>query len=693
MSVAPASSTGSRGGTVALSVISAVFALLTLIGLRWGLPDRRFDRFLFGGEDAWSGERIAGLIDVSRKFDSARGADVDVDPAAVPPDAGPVDRTASPADVAAIYLRYRLFTCQPDEMITMMALARMRPAQGRLDPQLYQYGGLFIYPVGALVRLGGLLGLVEVRADVPYYVDRPEEFGKFYLAARLYAAGFGMLGAWVVFALGRRLGGPGAGVVAALLYTLLPVVVCMAHEGKPHLPGAVLMLSAVLLGMRCLGYQARAAPVVAGPETSGAGLLCHGMTPSQRRSWWLMCACCGAAFGMVLSSWPIFVLIPLVAGMKVLDARAHARGSADLRPLPDGRGSDRPRGFAHGGPSGDPGVPAGRSAGREWSAATVLTVAGVGLGVVVYLATNPYLVINAFANRAVLASNFGNSLAMYQLGRLGEGLWRVLELSAEGATGPVLMLGVVGLAHGIARGKRLWLPLAVPALVFFLQFVAIGAGKPAEYGRFGVFPDTALAISTACFLMALRNGRVAASPCPLPLEGRGVVQPPDAQRGSRLTVRLVVIFTLVIGWTAVGAGRYLYGFAVDAAGRGSRARQAEWIARQPGVPIAVLADPAPYGCPPLAFADRPVLKFRSVPEVLQYARAHEVIFVGPVDSPAGCAEEFTQREAPPIHQECQVTMSDVACWIDSPISWANKPFCAARLEPVPGTEALSPKRK
>ncbi|MCH7885664.1 MAG: cardiolipin synthase [Planctomycetes bacterium] len=80
----------------------------------------------------------------------------------------------------------------------------------------------------------------------------------------------------------------------------MPVVVCMAHEGKPHLPGAVLMLLAVLFAMRHLERS----------TTQRAGLN-PGETPTRDR--WIMCVCCGAAFGTVLSTWPIFVLIPFVA--------------------------------------------------------------------------------------------------------------------------------------------------------------------------------------------------------------------------------------------------------------------------------------------------------------------------------------------------------------------------------------------
>ena len=50
---------------------------------------------------------------------------------------------------ARILRRYKLYSFQPDEMNTFRALAEMHPDAMQFDPRLYQYGGLWIYPVGA----------------------------------------------------------------------------------------------------------------------------------------------------------------------------------------------------------------------------------------------------------------------------------------------------------------------------------------------------------------------------------------------------------------------------------------------------------------------------------------------------------------------------------------------------------------
>src|SRR5207237_6609480 len=141
----------------------------------WGLPSRAADPYLFGDHEVWSGAKIVELAPA----DSGLGADVDANPI--------LNRTRTvllnetDRERAEIIRRYRLFSYQPDEMITFKSLSRLRENWG--DPRLYQYGGLWIYPVGALLKLGSMIGLVDLRADQAYYLDHPEAFGRFYIVA------------------------------------------------------------------------------------------------------------------------------------------------------------------------------------------------------------------------------------------------------------------------------------------------------------------------------------------------------------------------------------------------------------------------------------------------------------------------------------------------------------------------------
>jgi hypothetical protein len=551
-----------------LAGIVVLAAVVFLTGITWGLPSRKIDPYLFGGRPAWPGTRIAELVKADQRNDTHRGADVDVNP--LGPTTQPVALNDTDAKRAAIILRYRLYTNQPDEMVTMMALASMKPGQRDFDPKLYQYGGLFVYPIGVMLKVCSLARLVTLKSDLTYYLDHPEEFGRFYVVARCYVAAFGLAGVLAVFRVARRIaeglttsdeatpceasgqdttdttvahpqaaqrGDDGraserrnrnpkaafAGIAAALLYVFMPVVINMAHEAKPHLPGAVLMLFAVLAAMRYV----------------------------ERGAWrWLAITgvLCGAAFGMVLSCWPVFVVIPLMTL---------------LHRMP-------------------------------WSRRVTHTVVACVIGVVVYFATNPYVLINLFVNPDVLRSNLGNTLAMFPRGGPIDGLRSAAGLIAEGTSPLLAQVGAVAAVFlcilvilaphravdafgsaGAVEAAPLWLLLA-PAAILFVQFAAAGAGKPGEYGRFAIFVDITLAIAAAALLSRIWIGGGA--------------------------IRVVFLVILVVATTPDGLN-YLKHFVIDAAGQGARGQCARRIADVTGhfgpASIAVFAEPAPYCMPPV----------------------------------------------------------------------------------------------
>lgn len=486
-------------------------------GITWGLPSRQADRFLFGDRAAWSGERIIELTG-ERARDPLLGADVDRDP--LTNRDGKVLLNETDRQRAEIVRRYRLFSYQPDEMVTLMALAQMRPGQGDLDPRLYQYGGLWIYPIGALLRIGSTLRLVKLTPDLAYYLDEPEAFGRFYVVARLYVVAWAVAGAWAVFALTRRLSGGSmlAACIACFCYIMMPVVVNMAHEAKPHLPGAVLMLLTLLAAVRYV----RTADAV----------------------WWLLASVlAGLAVGMVLAAWPILIVLPLATLL--------------LR--------------------------------QEWTSRLRTCAWGLALSIVTYFVTNPYVLIHLFGNRELLASNLGNTRAMFTFGLSMEGMNDAIRLLVDGASPTLIGLGAAGcLALVVAVAfRRPWatryagLLLLAPAVLVLIQFVLFAAGQPAEYTRFALFASIVL-------MMAAVVG------------GYLLFQ--------WLEWRPEVLIILGLAAAMPGSGYYA-GFAHDAAGPTSRTLAARRIEakRTPGAALGVLAEPAPYAVPPVNLFDGPVV--------------------------------------------------------------------------------------
>jgi hypothetical protein len=212
--------------------------------LRWGLPSTADDDLLFGGEPAWPAACYDVATDVAQLRTREAGADTDLNPLMARDRL--VNLTADDGARAEILRRYRLYSRQPDEMIVFRALQRMHPRQLDFDPRLYQYGGGYIYLVGAALSVGALLHYVPLSGDVTVYLEHPELFARFYVVARLLSLLFGALTLWAVFRLARRAAGYRAAWIAVAAVACTPVFITAVLEAKPHLPSACLMLWATL---------------------------------------------------------------------------------------------------------------------------------------------------------------------------------------------------------------------------------------------------------------------------------------------------------------------------------------------------------------------------------------------------------------------------------------------------------------
>lgn len=213
----------------------------------WGLPTSATDDLLFGGDPPWPAERYDAAGKAEDRRRRAAGADTDLDPLAQTDRI--VDLTADDQARAEILLRYRLYSRQPDEVITFMALQRMNPRRLDFDPKLYQYGGGYIYLIGAVVGLTSLLGLTHLTSDTGVYLAEPEQFARFYVAARFVSLFFGALTLVAVTRLARRAAGRTAGWIALVCAACCPVFFTAVLEAKPHLPSVCLVLWASLCAL------------------------------------------------------------------------------------------------------------------------------------------------------------------------------------------------------------------------------------------------------------------------------------------------------------------------------------------------------------------------------------------------------------------------------------------------------------
>jgi len=130
-------------------------------------------------------------------------------------------------------VRFKLYTVDADEVYAIIALARMQPAQLQFDPRYYQYGGVFLYPLGAyyfaLSKLHVLsLGSLEQMLAHPDQIDRVWIAGRALILVVVMLAGLALYLAIAEFA-------PRAIAVAGLaVFYFCPATIMFSQVLKPH---------------------------------------------------------------------------------------------------------------------------------------------------------------------------------------------------------------------------------------------------------------------------------------------------------------------------------------------------------------------------------------------------------------------------------------------------------------------------
>lgn len=121
-----------------------------------------------------------------------------------------------------------------DEQAPLVALGNMNPAKLDFNPHMFSYGGLYIYLIGACLKIASFLNFLVLTSDITYYFLHPNEMGKFFCLGRLVGALIGVLAVYIIYLIASFLHDKKTGLIASLFLSLMPAVVIYAHYLKPY---------------------------------------------------------------------------------------------------------------------------------------------------------------------------------------------------------------------------------------------------------------------------------------------------------------------------------------------------------------------------------------------------------------------------------------------------------------------------
>lgn len=121
----------------------------------------------------------------------------------------------------------------PDEQKTLYALSRIKPGELKLDPTIYQYGGLYLYSCGLAIKICSLVGICKLSSDAAFYMTDQRQTALLYTAAKVTGAVAAAFFSVLLFVFGLSFFSFEIGLFSALFACFLPSISFEAHSFKP----------------------------------------------------------------------------------------------------------------------------------------------------------------------------------------------------------------------------------------------------------------------------------------------------------------------------------------------------------------------------------------------------------------------------------------------------------------------------
>ena len=159
------------------------------------------------------------------------------------------ETTERPESLDLWMVRFKLYSIEPDEVVNIIALARIKPAQLQFDPGLYQYGGAYLYPLGVWYFALSKLGMIHL-APFEQLLEHPQWMDGVWISGRRLCPGrFCSVRAPVFLAL-IELAPPTVALAGLAIYLFCPASIMFSQVIKPHWYAFIWVNAALLLIVR-----------------------------------------------------------------------------------------------------------------------------------------------------------------------------------------------------------------------------------------------------------------------------------------------------------------------------------------------------------------------------------------------------------------------------------------------------------
>ncbi|OQA91407.1 MAG: hypothetical protein BWY26_00989 [Elusimicrobia bacterium ADurb.Bin231] len=244
---------------------AALFCLLFIsiyfYGIRWGIPSKERVKYVLNGN--YAADKFYDIMSESRQeiYSVSGRSPLGRLNTGGQEKISPVSKISGADKHGKIFYRgeinilsnfirpYLLRTNHTDEQMSLNALSVMEPARLDFNPRMFQYGGAYIYGLGAYLGFLHIVKAVKITPDLKYYLKNPDEMGGIFVAGRALNIFFYFASVLAVYFIIKNLYGSNMGFISSFIFAFCPAVYFQTHIMKPYIQSLFFLILSVMFAL------------------------------------------------------------------------------------------------------------------------------------------------------------------------------------------------------------------------------------------------------------------------------------------------------------------------------------------------------------------------------------------------------------------------------------------------------------
>ncbi|MGB9641727.1 MAG: glycosyltransferase family 39 protein, partial [Candidatus Ratteibacteria bacterium] len=235
---------------LSVGIILLVGVFFHTKGIRWGVPDSERISLVFGDQSI-----VEDLIEpMLQTHQDIRDTQIYYG-APYPPDYNPDEKIQVMISGKKRFISRELINSMrsylvrsygADEQAVLASLSKMNPSRFDFNPHFFEYGGIYLYPLGVLLKLCSVTGLIDLKSSMPFYLKNPDKMGDLYTVSRIFGALTFVFATIIFYHLCFRISkSQNISLMMAILFSLTPGFVMWSHYLKPYASGMLWVMCAL----------------------------------------------------------------------------------------------------------------------------------------------------------------------------------------------------------------------------------------------------------------------------------------------------------------------------------------------------------------------------------------------------------------------------------------------------------------